>query len=78
MPDGLFAATRANLLRQARDRLEWAERCEQWGVAAMDFALQASVKLQAAGLPELAAVCADEWLFDIAAVLAEVEREMRG
>jgi hypothetical protein len=76
--DQSLTPTRAALLHDARDLLRRAEACDRWGMVAMDYAWRASELLRAAGLTELADSCADEWLFDAGAVLAEVERGMRG
>lgn len=70
--------TRAALLHDARDHLERAERHDQWDCAARDSAWRAAELLRRAGLPELADICGDEFGCDIAAVLACLEREMRG
>jgi hypothetical protein len=45
---------------------------------ASTLAWEAGELLRAAGLPEIADRCDDPWGADVADVLSEVEREMRG
>lgn len=71
----IAADTRRDLLRQARDRLDRAARCERWGMVAMDYCDQAADALRRAGLPELADEVSDEFGCDVAAVLRELERK---
>lgn len=74
--DDPAAADRRDLLLRARDRLERVERHDRWGCSAAEYADQAAELLRAAGLHDLADECADEFGFDVAAVVKEIDREL--
>jgi len=71
----LPASERHEMLRQAADLIERAERHERWGCSAMDYCDQAAACLRRAGLPELADECSDEFGCDTAAILKEIDAE---
>jgi hypothetical protein len=68
---------RRELLRQAHDLIERAERHERWDCSARDYCSQAADMLRRAGLPELADDCADEFGIEAAAILKEIDAEGR-
>lgn len=70
------ADTRAALLLQARDRLERITWHDRWGCSAMSYADEAAELLRRAGLHDLAEEASDEFGIDVAAMIAEINREL--
>lgn len=72
----ISVTARRELLRQAAVKLARAGDCERHRMAA-DLAQEAGELLRRAGLPDVADECAGEFGCDTAAILKEIEAELR-
>ena len=75
MPDGSLIVTDRAILRDAAVKLQRSQDCEHHWMASI-LAWEAGELLRAAGLPDMAERCGDEWGCDVSDILAEVEWEM--